>query len=99
MTAKHIVVEGKVQGVGFRAHTQRCGLDLSLSGWVRNLKDGRVEILVFGTEESLQKFEKWVHQGPVGSFVAHVKSKVVENFQSPSDFIIKPDGGSLWQKS
>ena len=59
-----IFVSGLVQGVGFRAYTQRVAESYGLSGWVRNLPDGRVEILVEGDEEVLCSFVKDVWRGP-----------------------------------
>lgn len=59
-----IFVSGLVQGVGFRAYTQRVAESYGLSGWVRNLPDGRVEILVEGDEEVLCNFVKDVWRGP-----------------------------------
>jgi len=59
-----VFVSGTVQGVGFRAYTQRVANELGLRGWVRNLPDGRVEILVEGDEEVLCLFIKEVWKGP-----------------------------------
>ena len=59
-----IFVSGLVQGVGFRAYTRRVAESLGLSGWVRNLPDGRVEILAEGEEEILCHFVKEVWKGP-----------------------------------
>ena len=59
-----ILVHGKVQGVGFRAYTQRVAQSYGLSGWVRNLPDGRVEILAEGDEEVLCYFVKDIWRGP-----------------------------------
>ncbi|NPA41486.1 MAG: acylphosphatase [Aquificae bacterium] len=59
-----IFVSGVVQGVGFRAYTQRVAESYGLSGWVRNLPDGRVEILAEGDEEVLCHFVKEVWKGP-----------------------------------
>ena len=57
MTARaHIFYSGAVQGIGFRYTTQRYAMDLGLTGWVRNLKDGRVEIIAEGSKELIAKF-------------------------------------------
>ena len=53
MKRKHVVIEGKVQGVFFRANTQRMAASLGLTGWVRNLPDGRVEVVIEGEENNL----------------------------------------------
>ncbi len=54
-TRVHILVSGLVQGVFFRAHTREKASELFLSGWVKNLPDGRVEILAEGERENLEK--------------------------------------------
>ncbi len=59
-----ILVSGVVQGVGFRAYTQRVAESLGLSGWVRNLPDGRVEVLAEGDEDVLCLFVKELWKGP-----------------------------------
>ena len=62
---KHFWVAGRVQGVGFRAWTQNQAEKLNLSGWVRNLSDGRVEIMAEGTEESETAFWQACQKGPL----------------------------------
>jgi acylphosphatase len=52
---------GKVQGVGFRATTAEIARDYPVTGWVKNLDDGRVQLLVEGPEEAVDKFLKKVH--------------------------------------
>jgi acylphosphatase len=52
----HIFFSGTVQGVGFRFAAEDLGRDLELGGWVKNLKDGRVEIVAEGYEEVLKQF-------------------------------------------
>ena len=60
----HIFVAGRVQGVFFRDHTQRWAISLGLTGWVRNLMDGRVEVLVEGNKEKIQNLLGKLKQGP-----------------------------------
>ncbi len=59
-----IFLSGLVQGVGFRAFTQRVAESYGLRGWVRNLPDGRVEVLVEGDEEVISHFVKDLWRGP-----------------------------------
>lgn len=66
----HILVTGRVQGVFFRDHTQRWATSLGLTGWVRNLMDGRVEIIAEGTEENIKGLISRVSEGPP---MAHVQ--------------------------
>ena len=59
-----IIVRGKVQGVFFRASTKEQADNLGLSGLVRNLPDGNVQIEVEGSDEALQEFVTWCYTGP-----------------------------------
>jgi acylphosphatase len=60
----HILVSGKVQGVFFRSSTQDKAEELDLSGWVRNLPDGRVEAVFEGEKEDVDKMVEWCRKGP-----------------------------------
>jgi acylphosphatase len=64
MECVHIHVHGLVQGVFFRSNTQKTASALGLTGWVRNLKNGDVEILAQGPKEKLDALLKWCKQGP-----------------------------------
>lgn len=57
-------VSGIVQGVCFRAETEKTARRLGLTGWVRNCADGDVEVLIAGPEPALQDMQRWLHQGP-----------------------------------
>ena len=69
---KHFTVSGRVQGVGFRAWAQRHAEKLNLSGWVRNLSDGRVEIMVKGLETNELVFWQECQKGPLFSKVIEI---------------------------
>ncbi|HUO05652.1 MAG TPA: acylphosphatase [Candidatus Binataceae bacterium] len=60
----HLVIRGRVQGVGFRFATFDEARDLGLSGWVRNLPGGEVEVFAEGRSENLRILVAWAHQGP-----------------------------------
>lgn len=60
----HILVSGLVQGVFFRDHTQRWASSLSLTGWVRNLRDRRVEVLAEGDKEKINELISKLKEGP-----------------------------------
>lgn len=62
--AFHGFVSGRVQGVFFRAETRRKAIKLGLSGWVKNLNDGRVEFLISGSEQALAPMRSWLKVGP-----------------------------------
>ena len=68
----HIIVEGHVQGVGFRYFVERNALELGLTGWVRNLQNGNVEIIAEGEKGSLDQLLSSVSSGPTGSSVLNV---------------------------
>ena len=59
----HALVRGRVQGVGYRQHTDEQAERLDLDGWVRNLDDGRVEVLFEGEAEAVQELAAWLEQG------------------------------------
>jgi len=61
---KRYLIEGGVQGVGFRYFTSRLANRLGLTGWVRNLPDGRVEVLADGDPALLSQFEAELRRGP-----------------------------------
>ncbi len=68
----HLFVSGRVQGVFFRVDTQREARSLGLVGWVRNLPDGRVEIVAQGNAEAVRALVEWSHLGPVRAEVTSV---------------------------
>ncbi len=57
-------ISGKVQRVWFRASAKKEADRLQISGWARNLSDGRVEVLACGQEEQLEQFYAWLQHGP-----------------------------------
>ena len=64
LIAAEVIVSGDVQGVGYRAFTQRAAKDLGLSGWVRNLYDGRVQVEVEGPRAKVEELLARLRQGP-----------------------------------
>ena len=56
MTGKHLFFEGRVQGVGFRYQIKQIAMGFEVTGWVQNLPDGRVELLVNGESSELEAF-------------------------------------------
>lgn len=72
MERLHALVSGRVQGVWFRAYTQRKARELGLTGWVRNLPDGRVEVVAEGPRPQLEALAQWLWQGSPLSKVTDV---------------------------
>jgi acylphosphatase len=64
MSAARFIVGGRVQGVWFRAATREQALRLGVSGYAKNLPDGRVEVLASGADEAIAALERWLWQGP-----------------------------------
>jgi acylphosphatase len=73
--ARHFLVSGRVQGVGFRYFTQAAAVREGIHGWVRNLPDGRVEAAAEGEADAVERFERALRHGPPG---AHVDGVDVE---------------------
>ena len=65
----HFLIQGRVQGVGFRWFVHREASELDLRGWVRNTEDGDVEVVAAGSTEDLAELRKSLRQGPRGSRV------------------------------
>jgi len=65
-------ITGKVQGVGYRIWATRTALSLGLRGWVRNRRDGSVEVLATGTPDAVAALVEACRRGPIGSWVTAV---------------------------
>lgn len=66
---RHLIIRGRVQGVGYRAWTQYTALERGLQGWVRNRRDGSVEAVVAGPPDAVAAMIEACRQGPGGSRV------------------------------
>ncbi|MBS7645850.1 MAG: acylphosphatase [Candidatus Bathyarchaeia archaeon] len=84
----HIYISGQVQGVFFRYETRRVAKELGVSGWVRNLPDGRVEVVAEGEEESIEKLIQFCRRGPPAAKVTNVEVKYEEPKGENRNFII-----------
>ena len=73
---RHLVVEGRVQGVGYRIWAARTMGELGLSGWVQNLADRRVEVVVEGPVVAVESFERRCHVGPRSARVLRVSGAI-----------------------
>lgn len=70
LSCLHVVVEGRVQGVGFRNFVQESAQTLGLSGWVRNVKEDQVEVWAEGAQADLDKLLEIVRRGPRSAYVS-----------------------------
>ena len=68
----HVYISGRVQGVFFRDSTKNIALKLGLKGWVRNLKDGRVEAIFEGESDKVCDILEWCEKGPINACVSKV---------------------------
>jgi acylphosphatase len=74
LKAVQLTVSGRVQGVGYRYSACQKAARLKLSGWVKNLYNGDVEIFAEGRREDIQALVQWAAQGPPGARVSGVKT-------------------------
>ena len=86
LQAYHVYVSGKVQGVYYRASTAKKAQLLGLSGWVKNLADGRVELFAQGDAESLEKLLNWCKKGPMLAKVSNVECEVAQLDEKMAQF-------------
>ncbi|MGE5518427.1 MAG: acylphosphatase [Candidatus Dadabacteria bacterium] len=81
MPTIRVKIEGRVQGVYFRASAREMAEQLGLKGWVRNTEEGDVEAEVSGDEDKIWRFVEWCRQGPPRAIVSDVKvSRLEEQF-------------------
>jgi len=89
---KHLVISGRVQGVGFRYWLQREAEEKNIFGWVKNKIEGDVEALIIGNEKEVNDLINLCEQGPLSSNVDHVKViKYKKDYLKKSFDIIKLD--------
>jgi acylphosphatase len=87
---RRYLIEGAVQGVGFRYFAARAAGRLGLRGWVRNLPDGQVEAVGDGTAEQLSRFEATLRRGPPMASVTNLQAtEVMEQEELPISFQIR----------
>jgi acylphosphatase len=98
MVTRRYLIEGRVQGVGFRRFVCARASEIGVVGWARNLRDGRVEVLAQGSEEQLERLKQELQTGPRASFVEKVEENRVTQVLQSKTFEQAPDGDRPWLK-
>ncbi|KZN57780.1 acylphosphatase [Pseudoalteromonas luteoviolacea] len=75
MKSSKFIVTGVVQGVGFRYHTKQMATRLGLFGFVKNLPDRSVAVVVYGEQSQIDKLANWLQQGPALASVESVQEE------------------------
>jgi len=87
--ARRLLISGRVQGVGFRYFIEVRARTEGAHGWVRNLPDGRVEVLVEGDEEAVNRIEAAARRGPGGAHVHQVEVELTAPSGRATGFTIR----------
>ena len=85
----HVLVRGRVQGVGFRWYVREVARDLDLAGWVRNRPDGSVEVAAEGQADPLERLREMLREGPTGASVTSL-DEVPEHEQIDRADLVRP---------
>jgi acylphosphatase len=85
----HLIISGRVQGVGFRFSAYDQANDLALAGWVRNIASGEVEILAEGARERLEMLAAWAHLGPPSAHVTGIREEWLDSTGEFTEFRIR----------
>lgn len=86
---KHVLISGRVQGVGFRYFTHKNAQKLGLKGWVKNLDDGRVEAVFEGNPSDVRQMLNLCEKGPMGSYVKEIQVDDVNTSLDTNTFEVK----------
>jgi acylphosphatase len=87
--ARRLLISGRVQGVGFRYHIEARAAAEGVHGWVRNLPDGRVEALIEGDEEAVDRVEAAARRGPASADVDDVRVEITAPSGRATGFSIR----------
>ena len=89
MSRTHLLISGRVQGVTFRANTKKKARRLNLKGWVRNTDNGKVEVVIEGEKDKIEKLIDWAWEGPSLAKVEDIDVEWQEEGQQFDDFKVK----------
>jgi acylphosphatase len=88
MIRRRVLISGRVQGVAFRDTCQRLATERGVTGWVRNLGDGRVEAVFEGTAEQVDGMVEWAQHGPRMASVADIAVQT-EPAEGLTEFLVR----------
>ena len=89
MVRARLLISGIVQGVGYRWSCKRAAQALGVTGWVRNLSDGRVEAVAQGAKEQVEQLIAWCYRGPEEARVSDISVSYEETAEEFQDFGIR----------
>jgi acylphosphatase len=90
MNQIHVIYSGRVQGVGFRYTAQQTARPFALTGWVRNRRDGSVELVAEGEEQTLLDFLAAMQSSPLGGHISDATISWREATEAFQDFTVQP---------
>ena len=90
MICRRYLISGRVQGVFYRDSTRRQAQAMGINGWVRNLYDGRVEVLACGDTARLETFKNWLEIGPEYAKVTNIEEMDEKPSRIPTTFDVRP---------
>jgi len=85
----HVFYSGRVQGVGFRITAEEAAHSLGVVGWVKNLRDGRVELVAEADEPLLERFLEALQTGPMKNFIQQVEISWSDASETFNEFEIR----------
>ncbi|MGC9158155.1 MAG: acylphosphatase [Terracidiphilus sp.] len=88
----HFLIQGRVQGVGFRWYVQREAVQIGLRGWVRNTEEGEVEVVASGSAEQLSVLRSSLRRGPRGSRVDRLLERPLDESEAKGLASFRIDG-------
>lgn len=89
MARAHLFIDGRVQGVFFRTFTREIAHNLALNGWVKNLRDGRVEVVLEGEKKVIQQAIQKCYAGPPGAKVSNIDIQWEQHTGKENGFTIR----------